>query len=150
MRGTLSSYHHFIIYLLFDQYNSMNWICTNQLISKGSIIPKHFYINICVYLLLFLPYTNVRALQLHSVTFSMYESFFIEPLCCFNKCVLTLVQYCWLSELQTLRVRRVVAEPGSALLAIDCETKSESWVVVVAGAIQLGSGLPKLLILEST
>jgi hypothetical protein len=65
--------------------------------------------------------------------------FFIEPLCCFNKCVLTLVQYCWLSKLQTLHVRRVVAKPGDALLAVDCETKLEPWVVVVvAGGMQLG------------
>jgi hypothetical protein len=59
------------------------------------------------------------------ITFSVYESFLIEPLYCFSKCVSTLVQCCWLSELQTLCVRRVVFEPGGALLAVDCDTKLE-------------------------
>ena len=42
---------------------------------------------------------------------------------------------------------RVVVELGGALLVVDCETKLEPLVVaVVAGPMQLGSGLLKLLI----
>jgi hypothetical protein len=45
-------------------------------------------------------------------------------------------------------VHRVVVELGGALLAVDRETKLEPLlVVVVVGPMQLGSGLPKLLIL---
>jgi hypothetical protein len=45
-------------------------------------------------------------------------------------------------------VCRVVVELGGALLVVDCEMKLEPLVVaVVAGPMQLGSGLPKQLIL---
>ena len=45
-------------------------------------------------------------------------------------------------------MHRVVVELGGALLAVDRETKLEPLVVVVVvGPMQLGSGLPKLLIL---
>jgi hypothetical protein len=38
--------------------------------------------------------------------------------------------------------------PGSALLAADCETRLEQWlVVVVAGSMQLVSGLPNQLMM---
>jgi hypothetical protein len=46
-------------------------------------------------------------------------------------------------------MRRVVVELGGALLAVDYETKLYPGVVVVvvAGPMQPGSGLPKLLIM---
>jgi hypothetical protein len=45
-------------------------------------------------------------------------------------------------------VHHVVVVSGSALLAVDCETRLELWVVVVeAGPMQLVSGLPKQLML---
>jgi hypothetical protein len=59
------------------------------------------------------------------ITLDVYKSFLIQPLCCFNKCVLILVQCCSLSGLWTLPMRRVVAKFGDALQAVDCGTKLE-------------------------
>jgi hypothetical protein len=52
-----------------------------------------------------------------------------------------------LSELQTLHMYHTIV-PGGVLLTADCETRLEPWVVVVvAGSMQLVSGLPKQLMM---